>query len=85
MFRLGRFKIHRATLDNDEIEMDIIGQILWYAMFATPVLTIPLAWRLFPVKKIYRLIIGLLLAFILSFFLFHISLAICFRDGMGPG
>jgi 4-amino-4-deoxy-L-arabinose transferase-like glycosyltransferase len=54
-------------------------------MFATPILTIPLAWRLMDKKKIYRIILGLLFALLLSFFLYHISLGIIFRDGMGPG
>ena len=65
--------------------MDTLGQILWFAMFATPLLTVPLVWRLLPVKKVYRVIVGLLFALILSFFLYHISLSIIFRDGMGPG
>ena len=65
--------------------MDLIGYILWFAMFATPILTIPLAWRLMDKKKIYRIILGLLFALLLSFFLYHISLGIIFRDGMGPG
>ena len=65
--------------------MDLLGQIFWFAMFGTPIVTIPLAWRLMDTKKIYRIIVGLLFALILSFFLYHISLAIIFRDGMGPG
>lgn len=65
--------------------MELLGQILWYAMFGTPILTIPLAWRLIDTKKVYRVIVGLIFAFILSFFLYHISLAIIFRDAMGPG
>jgi hypothetical protein len=65
--------------------MDLLGQILWFVMFATPIFTIPLAWRLRDTKKVYRVIIGLIFALILSFFLYHISLAIIFRDGMGPG
>jgi len=65
--------------------MDFLGQILWFAMFGTPILTVPLAWRLMDTKKIYRVIVGLFLALILSFFLYHISLAIILRDGMGPG
>ncbi|MFN0215879.1 MAG: hypothetical protein ACKVT2_16595 [Saprospiraceae bacterium] len=64
---------------------DTIGQILWFAMFATPLLTIPLVWKFFKVGKVYRIIIGLVLAAFLSFFLYHISLAIIFRHGMGPG
>jgi hypothetical protein len=65
--------------------MDTLGQILWFAMFATPLLTVPLAWRLLPVKIVYRVIIGFLIALILSFLLYLISLSIIFRDGMGPG
>jgi hypothetical protein len=65
--------------------MDLLGQILWFSMFATPIFTIPLAWRLMDTKKIYRVIVGLFFALIFSFFLYHISLAIIFRDGMGPG
>jgi len=68
-----------------EMNMDSLGQILWFSMFITPLLTIPLAWRLLPINKIYRIIAGLLFALMLSFFLYHISLAIIFRDGMGPG
>lgn len=64
---------------------DTVGQVLWYAMFATPLLTIPVTWRIFQVRKIYRVIIGLLVAACLSFFLYHISLGIIFRQGMGPG
>ncbi len=47
--------------------MDFFGQILWFAMFGTPILTIPLAWRLMDTKKIYRVIVGFLFALILSF------------------
>jgi hypothetical protein len=63
---------------------DTIGGLLWFAMFATPLLTIPLVWKYFEIKKVYRVIIGLVLAAFLSFFLYFISLAIIFRDGMGP-
>lgn len=64
--------------------MDLLGQILWYAMFGTPILTLPLAWRLKKTGKVFRIIIGLLTALVLSFVLFHLSIAIIFRDGMGP-
>ena len=65
--------------------LDLIGGVLFYAMFATPFLTIPLVWKILPINKIYRVIIGLLLAAFISFFLYHISLDIIFRHGMGPG
>ena len=62
---------------------DTIGQFLWYAMFATPLITVPLVWRIFKIRKIYRLLIGLVLACFISFFLFHISLGLIFRNGFG--
>lgn len=65
--------------------MDLLGQILWFSMFGTPIFTIPFAWRLMETKKIFRVIVGLIFALVLSFFLYLISLAIIFRDGMGPG
>ena len=65
--------------------MDTLGQILWFAMFGTPILTIPLAWRLMETKKVIRVLVGLLFAGLLSFLLYYLSLAIIFRDGMGPG
>lgn len=65
--------------------MDLLGQILWFAMFGTPILTIPLAWRLMDSNKISRVIVGLIFALILSFCFYFISMAIIFRDGIGPG
>ncbi|WP_373551307.1 hypothetical protein [Haliscomenobacter sp.] len=77
--------LHPDYYDKEEIKnMDTLGQILWFAMFGTPILTIPLTWQMRGTKKIYRVIVGLFLALALSFFLYHISLAIIFRDGMGP-
>jgi len=77
--------LHSDYYDKEEIKnMDTLGQILWFAMFGTPLLTIPLTWRMRGTKKNYRVIVGLFLALALSFFLYHISLAIIFRDGMGP-
>jgi hypothetical protein len=63
--------------------MDLLGQLFWIAIFLTPVLTIPLAWRLMDVRKVYRLLTGILLAVILSIILYFISLAIILRDGLG--
>lgn len=63
---------------------DTVGQVIWFAMFASPLLTVPLVWIFFKGRKVYRVIIGFVLAVFLSFFLYHISLAIIFRHGMGP-
>lgn len=64
--------------------MDVLGQFLWFLMFGTPLITIPLTWKLSNQKKVVRILIGLVLALILSFLLYFISLAIIFRNGMGP-
>lgn len=64
--------------------MDTIGTILYFATFLTPFLTIPLCLKYSDGKKIYRVLIGLLLALFLSYILYNVGLAIIFRDGMGP-
>ena len=63
--------------------MDILGETLWFMAFGTPLITIPLIWRYSDIPKWKRVCAGLLLAAGLSFLLYHISLAIIFRDGMG--
>lgn len=73
-----------STIGQDN-KMDTIGQIFWYVIPLTPLLTIPLVWRLSKVRKIVRVGIGLGFALLLSFIFYLISLAIIFRGGMGPG
>lgn len=64
--------------------LDFLGGLLWCAVFVTPLITIPVVWRLMDTKKVVRVIVGLLLAFFLSVLLYFLSLAIIFRNGMGP-
>jgi hypothetical protein len=61
--------------------MDVIGEICWYMMFVTPLICIPIVWKFSSQTNGVKLLVGLLLAFALSVFLF--SLAILFRNGMG--
>ncbi len=63
--------------------VDKIGQILWCSIPFTPLITIPVIWRLIKKKWYIRIIIGLLIAGGLSILLYGLSLAIIFRDGMG--
>jgi hypothetical protein len=63
---------------------DSIGQILWFLMFITPLISTILCWKFFEIKKIFRIIIGLFLGGIISLILYFISLSIIFRDGIGP-
>jgi len=64
--------------------LDTVGEILFYAIFLTPLLTIPLVWKCSKADKIYRILIGIGLAILISFVFFIISFAILFRDGLGP-
>ena len=63
---------------------DKIGQVFWYSIPFTPLITIPITWKLIKKKWYIRIIVGLLFAFGLSILFYGISLAIIFRDGMGP-
>lgn len=63
--------------------MDLIGEICWFMMFATPFICLPLVWKFSSQNNGVKLLIGLFLAFALSVFLFFFSLAIVFRNGMG--
>jgi glucan phosphoethanolaminetransferase (alkaline phosphatase superfamily) len=65
--------------------LDTVGKILWVLMFCTPLITIPLVWRRSTLSKTYRVLLGLLLAFVISFVLFVISFSILLRDGLGSG
>jgi hypothetical protein len=56
--------------------METVGKILWILMFLTPLITLPLCWKLLPLNKIVRIVIGLLLAIGLSFILYFVCLAI---------
>jgi len=64
--------------------LDLISGILWWSIFITPLITIPLSWKFIKVNKFTRVVIGLIFAIILSGILFILSLEIIFRDGMGP-
>lgn len=64
--------------------LDIIGQIIWFLIPFTPAITIPIVWKLLKRKWYYKLLIGLILALILSVIFYIVSISIAFRDGMGP-
>lgn len=64
--------------------LDKIGEILWFAMFFTPVVTIPIVWRRSKQSKVHRVLIGLAIAFLISVVFFIISWTILLRDGLGP-
>jgi ABC-type multidrug transport system permease subunit len=63
---------------------DGIGQVLWFAMFFTPAITIPVLWRNKSIGVVARITLAILLALCISFFLFLITMAIALRNGLGP-
>ncbi len=64
--------------------LDTIGKVLWYAMFFTPVITIPLSWKYWKGNKIEKIITGSVCAVLLSLFFFAISFGLALRNGLGP-
>lgn len=64
--------------------LDTIGEIFWYAMFFTPVITIPVVWRKSKFSPVTKVLIGLLLALFLSLICLVFAFTIALRDGMGP-
>jgi hypothetical protein len=67
---------------NDHV-LYTLGQILWFAMFAMPLITVPFAWRNFSINKIFRVLIGLVFAGCISFFLYWLSLELMLPHGFG--
>ncbi len=63
--------------------MDVLGKVLWILMFLTPFITIPIVWKISKRRKLAKLLLSLLFAFILSLVLYFLSIAIIFREGMG--
>ena len=50
---------------NDQV-IDAIGEVIFYTAFATPLLTVPIAWRWKKMHPILRILTGLLLAGVLT-------------------
>jgi len=65
--------------------MEIIGYILWYLIPVSPFVTIPLIWKYSKKDKMVKFILGLGLAYIISFLFYHFSVTFCFENGTGPG
>jgi hypothetical protein len=61
--------------------LDIIGQIIWFSMFVTPVIAF-IWWRIKKDRTWTDLVIALSLAFCISSVCFFTALAILLRDGL---
>jgi hypothetical protein len=65
--------------------VDTIGEILWYAIFITPLIIVPIVWKYYTTKsKLARFVVGMLVSLLLSAILFLISMSIFMRGGLGP-
>ena len=64
--------------------LDKLGEIIWYLMFLTPIVTVPLVWRLSREKKAYRILSGFIIALLISIVFFIVSCLILLRNGLGP-
>jgi len=64
--------------------MDFFGNLLFFSVFFTPIITIPLCWKIKVLPKFLRVLLGLAFAALLSSLFFELSMAIAFRKGMGP-
>ena len=59
--------------------MESIGQIFWYAVLITPFVTIPLVWKYSKHEKAIKVILGIGLAYTLSFLFYYLSLAMGYQ------
>lgn len=65
--------------------MMILGYILWYAIPATPFITVPLVWRFSKKGRMIKVLMGLGMAYVISFLFYHFSVNFCFPEGQLPG
>lgn len=63
--------------------IDIIGIILWWSIFISPLFVVVIVYKKLKIKKLYRLLVGIAISALISLMLYLISISIIFRDGMG--
>jgi hypothetical protein len=64
--------------------LDLLGHFFWILMFIMPLVTVLIVWKMSATNKILLVIIGVLVGSFFSVLCYFISLAILFRNGMGP-
>jgi hypothetical protein len=64
--------------------LDILAYVLWFNVFAAPVVALWWAWRLKRLNWFERIGLGLAIGIVVGFLLFALCLEIVFRNGMGP-
>lgn len=63
---------------------DIIGQIFWFGILATPIISFFIVRKLKDLSVAGKIIVGTLLTFCLGAIFLAIAMGIFFRDGLGP-
>ena len=64
--------------------LDVIGEIFWYLIFLAPIICVAICWNFMSNRKFVRVITGIFIGLLVSILCYFISLAILFRDGLGP-
>ncbi len=64
--------------------VDVIGQVFFFGILATPIISFLIVRRVEEVSVIGKLILGILITFCLGAIFFGIAMGILLRDGLGP-
>lgn len=67
-----------------ESPLDAICKILWYCVFVTSFIAIPIVLKYSKLSLRLKIVSGFGLSLAISFILLFLTLAIAFRNGMGP-
>ncbi len=63
---------------------NVIDRFFWISILLTHMIAISIVWRYSNRKKIYRILLGLLLAWFISIIIYVIFMQIAIRHGIGP-
>lgn len=64
--------------------LDNVGIACWYLMFASPFIIFPWVWKVVDGSKATKIAVGLFWSAVCFVLLGIVSLAIFFRNGLGP-
>lgn len=68
----------------NSLMLDIIGQIFWYGILATPIITFLIVQKMKKLSLIQKIISGVLITAALALVFYAVAMAIVLRDGLGP-
>jgi cytochrome bd-type quinol oxidase subunit 2 len=67
-----------------EETLDFIGKAFGYGIIIFPIVLFPIIWRSFKTSKVLKIVSWLILSLLAAIIFYFISIAIIFRNGMGP-